>query len=144
MISMKSSPKVRPSTAFGLLQSKEVGHVLDELRPNTAPGKTQAGFEPTFLTSRHHVPGTLTSSSIKGRQVHGGLPAHDLKGLLGRRATLSELYHDKVKRPLTAAGQKLTQKVIFNYCNKCHHPQFTFANFFSIKYFYGEFIIACV
>ena len=113
MPSMKNTKKVRPSTASGLLQSKDVNHVLDELRPATAPGKTQAGFDPTFLTSRHHVPGTLTSSSIKGRQVHGGVPEHDLKGVLGRRATLSELDHNKVKRPLTAAGQKLTQKVRF-------------------------------
>lgn len=108
---MKNNKKVRPSTASGLLQSKEVNHVLDELRPTTAPGKTQTGFDPTFLTSRHHVPGTLTSSSIKGRQVHGGIPDHDLKGILGRRATLPELDDDKFKRPLTAAGQKLTQKV---------------------------------
>jgi hypothetical protein len=108
---MKTSKKIRPSTASGLLQSQEVKHVLDELRPTTAPVKVQTGFDPTFLTSRHHIPGTLTSSSIKGRQVHGGIPEHDLKGVLGRRATLAELDHDKVKRPLTAAGQKLTQKV---------------------------------
>ncbi|XP_028397733.1 WD repeat-containing protein 64-like [Dendronephthya gigantea] len=111
MPSMKHTKKVRPSTASGLLQSKEVSHVVDELRPTTAPVKTEVGFDPTFLTSRHHVPGTLTSSSVRGRQVHGGIPDHDLKGVLGRRATFSELDHDKIKRPLTAAGQKLTQKL---------------------------------
>lgn len=114
MPSIRNGKKVRPASASGLLQSIEVNHVLEELRPTTAPGKSLSGFDPTFLTSRHHIPGTLTSSSIKGRQVHGGIPEHDLKGVLGRRATLSDLDHDKIKRPLTAAGQKLNVKVLIS------------------------------
>ena len=115
MPSIRNGKKVRPASASGLLQSKEVNHVLEELRPTTAPGKSLSGFDPTFLTSRHHIPGTLTSTSIKGRQVHGGIPEHDLKGVLGRRATLSDLDHEKIKRPLTAAGQKLSVKVYIDF-----------------------------
>ncbi|XP_046853202.1 WD repeat-containing protein 64-like isoform X2 [Xenia sp. Carnegie-2017] len=103
--------KVRPSSASGLLQSKDVQHLLDELRPVTAPGKSQIGFDPTFLTSRHHVAGKSTSFSEKGRQVHGGIPQYDLKANVGRRATLCEVDLDKIQRPLTAAEQKLTKKL---------------------------------
>ena len=117
MPSVRNGKKVRPVTASGVLQSREVTHVLDEFRPATAPGKTnkntaKLGFDPTFLTSRHHVPGTLTSSTIKGRQVHGGIPEYDLKRNAGRRSSLSNLKPDKTKRPSTAAaGQKLRVKV---------------------------------
>lgn len=114
MPSVRNSKKVRPISASGLLQSQTVSHVLEEIRPTTAPNiksTTTSGFDPTFLTSRHHVPGTLTSSSIKGRQVHGGVPKFDLKTTRGRRASLSDLNTEKLKRPLTAASQKFRVKV---------------------------------
>ena len=109
----KTQRKVRPSTASGLLQSHEVANLFDEIRPVTAPGKNLFGLEPTFVTSRHHVPGSGMPSHVMGRQVHGGLPTSDLKGLQGRRATLGGLEdvadREKPLRPSTAvsAGQQI-------------------------------------
>ena len=55
--------KVRPSSASGLIQSANIPHILDELRPNTVVGSAKGsrsavalGFEPTYITA--HRDGT--------------------------------------------------------------------------------------
>ena len=115
----KSQKKVRPSTASGALESHEFVDLLDELRPSTAPGKNLLGLDPTYVTSRHHVPGVPITSKFKGRQVFGGIPENDFKGLQGRRATLGGLEdveeHEKPKRPTTAIG--VSKQIKVNYLN---------------------------
>ena len=112
----KSQRKVRPSTASGALETHELVDLLDELRPATAPGKNLLGLDPTYITSRHHVPGVPITSKLRGRQVFGGIPENDLKGTQGRRATLGGLEdveeHEKPKRPSTAVGVFKQVKVI--------------------------------
>lgn len=111
----KSQKKARPSTASGALESHEFVDILDELRPSTAPGKNLLGLDPTYVTSRHHVPGVPITSKFRGRQVFGGIPENDLKGAQGRRATLGGLEdveeHEKPKRPTTAVGVAKQVKV---------------------------------
>lgn len=122
----KSQKKVRPSTASGALESHEFVDLLDELRPSTAPGKNLLGLDPTYVTSRHHVPGVPITSKFKGRQVFGGIPENDFKGLQGRRATLGGLEdveeHEKPKRPTTAIGVskqiKLEDRITLDHLNK--------------------------
>lgn len=112
----KSRRKIRPSTASGALETHELVDLLDELRPATAPGKNLLGLDPTYITSRHHVPGVPITSKLRGRQVFGGIPENDLKGTQGRRATLGGLEdveeHEKPKRPSTAVGVSKQVKVI--------------------------------
>lgn len=111
----KTQKKVRPSTASGALESHEFVDLLDELRPATAPGKNLLGLDPTYVTSRHHVPGVPITSKFRGRQIFGGIPENDLKGAQGRRATLGGLEdveeHEKPKRPATAIGVSKQIKV---------------------------------
>lgn len=113
----KTQKKVRPSTASGALESHEFVDLLDELRPSTAPGKNLLGLDPTYVTSRHHVPGVPITSKFRGRQVFGGIPESDLKGTQGRRATLGGLEdveeHEKPKRPTTAVG--VAKQIKVNY-----------------------------
>lgn len=113
----KSQKGVRPSTASGALETHEFVDLLDELRPSTAPGKNLLGLDPTYVTSRHHVPGVPITSKFRGRQVFGGIPENDLKGAQGRRATLGGLEdveeHEKPKRPATAVGVSKQVKVRF-------------------------------
>lgn len=122
----KSQRKVRPSTASGALESHEFVDLLDELRPSTAPGKNLLGLDPTYVTSRHHVPGVPISSKFRGRQVFGGIPENDLKGIQGRRATLGGLEdveeHEKPKRPTTAVSVakqvKLEDRITLEHLNE--------------------------
>ncbi|CAH3022493.1 unnamed protein product [Porites evermanni] len=122
----KSQRKVRPSTASGALETHELVDLLDELRPATAPGKNLLGLDPTYITSRHHVPGVPITSKLRGRQVFGGIPENDLKGIQGRRATLGGLEdveeHEKPKRPSTAVGVskqvKLEDRITLDHLNK--------------------------
>lgn len=130
----KTQRKIRPSTASGILQSHEVTSILEELRPSTAPGKNLFGLEPTFVTSRHHVPGALIPSQFRGRQVHGGIPPNDFKGNQGRRATLGGLEdvaeHEKPNRPTTAVGAEKQIKVasrsnvVRSFCVFCYSSTF--------------------
>lgn len=113
--------KYRPSTAPGVLQSQDVKDLLEDLRPLTAPGKNLLGLDPTYITSRHHVPGAPVTSKFKGRQVHGGLPEPDHKGTTkGRRGTLGGLEDiqkhelDRQRRPATAVNRAMAVKVIFS------------------------------
>ena len=112
---VKTQKKIRPSTASGALESHEFVDLLDEFRPATAPGKNLLGLDPTYVTSRHHVPGVPITSKFRGRQVFGGIPETDLKGSQGRRATLGGLEdveeHEKPKRPTTAVGVSKQIKV---------------------------------
>lgn len=112
---VKTQKKVRPSTASGALESHEFVDLLDELRPATAPGKNLLGLDPTYVTSRHHVPGVPITSKIRGRQIFGGIPENDFKGSQGRRATLGGVEdveeHEKPKRPATAVGVSKQIKV---------------------------------
>ena len=112
----KSHRKVRPTTASGALESHEFVDLLEESRPFTAPGKNLLGLDPTYVTSRHHVPGVPITSKVRGRQVFGGIPENDLKGTQGRRATLAGLedveLHEKPKRPTTAVGVAKQVKVL--------------------------------
>ena len=106
---------MRPTTASGALESHEFLDLLDEWRLFTAPGKNLLGLDPTYVTSRHHVPGVPITSKFRGRQVFGGIPENDLKGTQGRRATLAGLedveLHEKPKRPTTAVGVTKQVKV---------------------------------
>ena len=115
---IESKRKFRPSTAPGVLQSQDVKDLLEDLRPQTAPGKNLLGLDPTYITSRHHVPGAPVTSKFKGRQVHGGLPEHDYKGATqGRRGTLAGLEDfqkhelDHQPRPATAVNKAKAVKV---------------------------------
>jgi len=112
---VKTQKKVRPSTASGALESHEFVDLLEDLRPATAPGKNLLGLDPTYVTSRHHVPGVPITSKFRGRQIFGGIPENDLKGAQGRRATLGGLEdveeHEKPKRPATAVGVSKQIKV---------------------------------
>jgi len=112
---VKTQKKVRPSTASGALESHEFVDLLDEIRPATAPGKNLLGLDPTYVTSRHHVPGVPITAKFRGRQIFGGIPENDLKGSQGRRATLGGLEdveeHEKPKRPATAVGVSKQVKV---------------------------------
>ena len=112
----KTRKKVRPSTASGALESHASVDLLEELRPSTAPGKNLLGLDPTYVTSRHHVPGVPITSKFRGRQVHGGIPENAVKPNRGRRATLGGLEdveeHEKPKRPTTAVGLSKQVKVI--------------------------------
>ncbi|KAK3718084.1 hypothetical protein QZH41_005718 [Actinostola sp. cb2023] len=105
---LKAPKKVRPSTASGILQSHDITTILDDIRPFTAPDKGPLGLDPTFITSRHHVPGVPVTSQFRGRQVHGGIPENDFKLEHGRRATIAgfeELErHEQPKRPSTGVG----------------------------------------
>ncbi|KAJ7393062.1 hypothetical protein OS493_008360 [Desmophyllum pertusum] len=122
----KERKKVRPSTASGALESHEFVDLFDELRPSTAPGKNLLGLDPTYVTSRHHVPGVPITSKFRGRQVFGGIPENDFKGTQGRRATLGGLEdveeHEKPKRPTTAVGVskqiKLEDRITLDHLNK--------------------------
>ncbi|XP_015760745.1 PREDICTED: WD repeat-containing protein on Y chromosome-like [Acropora digitifera] len=126
MPSGKPHRKVRPATASGALESHEFVDLLDESRPFTAPGKNLLGLDPTYVTSRHHVPGVPITSKFRGRQVFGGIPENDLKGTQGRRATLAGLedveLHEKPKRPTTAVGVtkqvKLEDRITLDHLNK--------------------------
>ncbi|XP_020618974.1 WD repeat-containing protein 49-like [Orbicella faveolata] len=123
---VKTQKKVRPSTASGALESHEFVDLLDDLRPATAPGKNLLGLDPTYVTSRHHVPGVPITSKLRGRQIFGGIPENDLKGAQGRRATLGGLEdveeHEKPKRPATAVGVskqiKLEDRITLDHLNK--------------------------
>lgn len=112
---LKAAKKVRPSTASGVLQSHETTSILDDFRPFTAPDKGPLGIDPTFITSRHHVPGVPVTSQFRGRQVHGGIPEDNLRLEHGRRATIAgceELeQHEQPKRPSTAVGLSKQLKV---------------------------------
>ena len=118
--------KLRPSSASGIIQSHEVSHILDDIRPNTALGvkETLPGLEPTYVTSQR-LPGIGRPSRsnvvnrVKGRQVHGGIEKHDLKNDKTRRATIgpsdnlaSLLKTSQMpKRPITAGAKAGTMKV---------------------------------
>ncbi|XP_020902235.1 uncharacterized protein LOC110240756, partial [Exaiptasia diaphana] len=123
---LKSVKKVRPSTASGVLQSHETTSILDDIRPFTAPDKGPLGLDPTFITSRHHVPGVPVTSNYKGRQVHGGIPEDNLKLEHGRRATIAGFeeveHHEQPKRPSTAVGLskqlKLEDRITLDHLNR--------------------------
>lgn len=112
---LKALKKIRPSTASGVLQSNEITGILDDIRPVTAPDKSVIGLDPTFITSRHHVPGAPITSHVRGRQVHGGIPENDFKFGIARRATIAGFEefekHEQPKRPSTAAGFSKQLKV---------------------------------
>jgi hypothetical protein len=112
---LKAKKKIRPSTASGILQSYDITGILDDIRPVTAPDKSPVGLDPTFITSRHHVPGAPITSNFRGRQVHGGMPENDLKVGIARRATIAGFeefeQHEQPKRPSTAAGLSKQLKV---------------------------------
>ena len=126
-----SKPKgktVRPSTASGIIQSYEVSHILDDIRPNTALGvnvkEVLPGLEPTYVTSQR-PPGTTgaggstTVNKMKGRQVHGGVDKNDLKHNRARRATIGPSENisaylgssQRARRPITAGAKAGTMKV---------------------------------
>ena len=128
-ISKPKGKAVRPSTASGIIQSYEVSHILDDIRPNTALGvnakEVLPGLEPTYVTSQR-PPGSsgagagATVNKIKGRQVHGGVDKNDLKHNGTRRATIGPSENisaflgasQRARRPITAAGTKAgTMKV---------------------------------
>ena len=119
---MKEKKKLRPSTASGIIQSVEVKHILEDLRPSTAPGikEPPPGLEPTYVTSQRPIGvGATSANKLKGKQVHGGIDKNDLKGVHGRRATLGptenlSLFNkqNQPKRPTTAVGHAKAVKVI--------------------------------
>ena len=117
---------VRPSTASGIIQSHEVSHILDDIRPKTALGlnkESLPGLEPTYVTSQR-LPGTKKPGGggavnrVKGRQVHGGVDKHDLKNDSTRRATIGPTdtslltSSQKIRRPITAGAKAGTMKVL--------------------------------
>ena len=118
--------KLRPSSASGIIQSHEVSHILDDIRPNTALGVKESlpGLEPTFVTSQRlpgvgrPAPGNVVNR-VKGRQVHGGVDKHDLKNDNTRRATIGPSDNltsllkpsQKPRRPITAGAKAGTMKV---------------------------------
>ena len=117
---------LRPSSASGIIQSHEVSHILDDIRPNTVLGVNTAlpGLEPTYVTSQR-LPGIGSSAPsnvvnrVKGRQVHGGLEKHDLKNSSTRRATIGPsdnlallLKTSQIpRRPITAGAKAGIMKV---------------------------------
>lgn len=129
--------KLRPSSASGIIQSYEVSHILDDIRPNTALGVKESlpGLEPTYVTSQRlpgieRTPPKNVVNRIKGRQVHGGIDKHDLKNDSTRRATigpsdnLSSLLKtsQKSRRPITAGAKAGTMKV-WILSVACHHAK---------------------
>lgn len=118
--------KLRPSSASGIIQSHEVSHILDDIRPNTALGLKEVlpGLEPTYVTSQR-LPGIGKPSPsnvvnrVKGRQVHGGIDKNDLKNTSTRRATIGPSDNltsllktsQKSRRPITAGAKAGTMKV---------------------------------
>ncbi|XP_032235242.2 WD repeat-containing protein on Y chromosome isoform X2 [Nematostella vectensis] len=123
---VRDQKKIRPSTASGVLQSHDISAILDDIRPVTAPDKNILGLDPTFITSRHHVPGTFNTSQFRGRQVHGGIPENDFKFTQARRATIGGFeefeQHEKPKRPSTAVGAsrqiKLEDRITLDHLNR--------------------------
>eukprot|EP00794_Sanderia_malayensis_P006938 gene6938-7717_t len=115
--------KLRPSTASGIIQSYEVSHILDDIRPSTAPGVKEVlpGLEPTYVTAQRPLNDYRSSQGnrIKGRQVHGGVDKYDLKHVnTNRRATigptenLSNFPSSRIsKRPITAGTKAGTLKI---------------------------------
>lgn len=108
----------RPSTAPGILQSHDVKDLFEDVRPQTVLGKNIVGLDPTYITSRHHVPGVPVTSKFKGRQVHGGLPDPDYRGATReRRGTLAGLEDiqkhelNRQRRPATAVHRAMAVKV---------------------------------
>jgi len=117
---------LRPSSASGIIQSHEVSHILDDIRPNTALGVKESlpGLEPTYVTSQR-LPGIGGTTQInvvnrvKGRQVHGGIEKKDLKNNTTRRATIGP--SDNIaaflkisqlpRRPITAGAKAGTTKI---------------------------------
>ncbi len=125
--------KIRPSTASGVIQSYEVSHILDDIRPSTAPGIKEVlpGLEPTYVTAQRPINDAQggKANKIKGRQVHGGVDKNDLKHGQTRRATvgptdnLSAFMSSKIsRRPITAGTKAGTLKVYLYQIRKfCHY-----------------------
>ncbi len=115
--------KLRPSTASGVIQSYEVSHILDDIRPSTAPGSKEPlpGLEPTYVTAQRPVTNGRTGgvlNKVKGRQVHGGVDKNDLKNVKVRRATIGPTENlaafvssKDSRRPITAGTKAGTLKV---------------------------------
>ena len=112
--------KVRPATASGILQTSAVPHILDEIRPNTVIEKTRKGFlgyEPTYLTAKHHPP--ANNYRYVGKQVHGGIDEKSIMSNDVRRNTIGPadnlelefIKTDIAKRPVTAFKKGRSIKV---------------------------------
>lgn len=117
--------KIRPSTASGVIQSYEITHILDDIRPSTVLGvkETLPGLEPTYVTAQRPIgsarlgPGAVVNK-VKGRQVHGGIDKHDLKSGQARRATIGPTDNvaafasgNNSRRPITAGVKTGSVKV---------------------------------